>query len=116
MSHSNNCSHLTLSLYGLLGQRGVESRRELHQNAEGFWHYVIVHAPVDSVPSETDTITDLNPWQYITTNGHIGFLHGQRNAVEEILGKTDSPDWFISLRGLATITKAHSLKLTPFSK
>jgi hypothetical protein len=114
MSRSNRCHNLTLNLFRALDGRHIEARRELHQTPEGLWHYVIVHAPTNTPPSETDVITDLTPWQFEGAPPHSGLLHAGRREAQEILATAGAPEWFVSLRGLSTIVEAHTMALTPF--
>jgi hypothetical protein len=115
MAASNQCNNLTLNLYQALDGRNIPARRESHfvPGREPLWHYVINHS-VETLPSEEDLITDLNPWQFDGKHGHRSFLHAERGEVKEILRQEGAPEWFISLRGLATIKDVHTEKLTPF--
>lgn len=114
MSRSNKCDQLTLNLYHAL-KRGGMVRRELHMTRSGLWHYVIAHTPIDSTPSDADVITDLTPWQYPESK-RSGFLHAERQSLQEALIAANAPEWLVSLRGLATIIEPHTEKLTPFMK
>lgn len=111
LSGSNQCHILTRELYTALKNRGIESRRELHQIPDGRWHFVIAHTPIDQAPSQADVITDLNPWQY--NGGHNGYLHADRLWIQKKLGYANAPAWFVSLRGVATITKPHTEEFMP---
>jgi hypothetical protein len=115
MTRSNRCDRLTLEMYSALGAQGLEARRELHRTADGLWHYVIAHASPDAEPSQQDIVSDFNPWQWGATH-RSGVLHGKRLAVQETLGEAGAPAWFVSLRGIATIVEAHTLKLNPFRR
>ena len=114
VSRSNHCHSLTRSLHEALVSRDLEARRELHHTPDGFWHYVIAHAPRDAEPSETDIITDLNPWQFSGGKQRSGYLHTERSSVQEVLAAAEAPEWFISLRGIETIIEAHTDDLHPF--
>ncbi|HEV7453881.1 MAG TPA: hypothetical protein VGO07_01335 [Candidatus Saccharimonadales bacterium] len=116
MSRSNRCHNLTLNLLRALDGRHIEARRELHKTSGGLWHYVIAHAPISAPPTETDIITDLNPWQFDDNPSHSGLLHAERHEVQAVLATEGAPEWFVSLRGLSTIAEAHTEVLTPFAK
>ena len=116
MSRSNVCHHLTLGLLGALNGRKLPARREQHEDGEGRWHYLIAHLPTEAMPSPRDLITDLNPWQFDGRVPQRGYLHGERQEVQDILAAAGAPDWFVGLRGVATITRAHTLQLTPYSR
>lgn len=114
MAETNQCHYLTLNLYHALEGRSLPARRESHfiNQEEPLWHYVIAHE-MGSIPTDEDIITDLNPWQFDAKNSHRTFLHGERGAVQEVLRHSGAPEWFISLRGLATIADTHTEKLMP---
>lgn len=114
MSASNKCHTMTRDLQMSLASRGIQSRRELHQTSDGLWHYVIAHTLEESNPTGSDTITDLNPWQFTGPHHETGYLHARRDDILDILEKAGAPEWFISLRALSTIAKAHTMGLTPF--
>ncbi len=113
MSRSDKCHTMTLDLFRALGSRGISVRRELHQTTEGYWHYIINHN-VTTNPSDTDTITDLNPWAFPDSAPHTGYLHGERHYIQDILRTAGAPETYVALRGLATITALHSERLLPF--
>jgi hypothetical protein len=120
MSESRHCSGLTLRL---LNKLQTPARREMHETGgrRQAWHFIIAHTPIDQPPSEDDVITDLNPWQENVTgwdfkarSSQSGYLHGPRGEVMEKLREAQAPEWHISLRGLATLTAAHTRCLTPY--
>jgi hypothetical protein len=123
MSQSNQCHQLTLGMLGILEANREPARREMHELGTGsWWHFVIAHGDVTAAPSDDDIITDLNPWQYNVEGWESdqriaaadeGYLHGPRGMVMERLAKAGAPEWFVGLRGLATITEAHTTELTP---
>ncbi|MDL2342392.1 MAG: hypothetical protein QFB87_04930 [Patescibacteria group bacterium] len=116
MSRGNKCDRLTFDLHEALTSRGLPSRRELHKVADGRWHFVIAHAAVNAEPAATDLITDLTPWQVEMANRGSGFLHQDREAIMTTLQAAGAPEWFVSLRGIATIAERHTTRLTPFSR
>ena len=112
LAASNQCEMLTKGLYIALTNQGFDIKREYHEDNDGIFHYVINHQPEAEAPREEDVITDLNPWQFMTDHlpsrvTHT-YLHGTRQEVMERLEKEGAPDYFIALRGLATVTKAHT--------
>lgn len=109
MAQSNQCHVLTRGLHNALHGRGLIARREYHSLEDGRWHYLIAHHDADTQPSDTDIITDLNPWQFMPGRTNRTFLHGERREIQEMLRDTGAPEWFISLRGIATIAKTHVL-------
>lgn len=113
MSHSNRCDRLTLHMYEALSNRGHAVRRELHQSADGLWHFLLAHESIETPPSDADLVTCLNPWQYGAPARLTGPLHGERGIVQETLRVHQAPEWFISLRGVETITQVHSTQLAP---
>jgi hypothetical protein len=114
MSRSNVCHHLTLGLLGVLNRRHLPARREEHIDDDARWHYLIAHTSAQQEATPNDIITDLNPWQFDGTVPRRGYLHGERQEVQDVLATAGAPDWFISLRGVATIKRAHTLALSPF--
>jgi hypothetical protein len=111
---TNQCHILTKTLHIALQNRGIETRRELHRTEDGLWHFLVAHTPADAEPSEDDVVTDLNPWQFMeSAPGHYTFIHDSRQAVMEKLAREGAPDYFISLRGLATIVKSHVEETMP---
>jgi hypothetical protein len=113
MSRNNFCHEQTLALYNNLHTRGLESRRELHQNNQG-WHFIIAHAATNSEPSDSDIMTDMNPWQYAGTQAGSGHLHLPRHELMTVLANAGAPEYFVSLRGLATVTQAHTMRMNPY--
>ena len=112
LAGSNQCHVLSKGLYLALKTRNLESRREYHRLDDDTWHYVVAHTPEDAVPTEDDIITDLNPWQYLGQRaGNLSYLHGTRQEVMDILRAHEAPDYIVSLRGLATVAKAHHLDI-----
>lgn len=108
MSWSNQCHNLTYELGEALENRDVMFRRELHQSPENrTWHFVIAHANRDEEPSEDDMITDLNPWQFKPNRGQTGWLHLPRHELQATLEADGAPEYFVALRGVATITDLH---------
>lgn len=108
-SHSSNCDKLSLTLYNCLQARGIPGRREYHADDRGNWHYLIAYGQVDTTPTESDIITDLNPWQWTSDARLTGPLHGPRADVMERLETAGAPDFFIALRGIQTIAMPHRL-------
>jgi hypothetical protein len=107
LSRSRHCAELTSELWHRLTSRGIEVRRELHQ-ANGLWHFVIAHTAPGVSPANTDLITDLNPWYHEIGLPYTGHLHGSRPWVEAQLRITGTPENYIALRGIKTITHAHT--------
>jgi hypothetical protein len=107
LAASNQCHVLTKGLHIALSGRNLDARREFHQDEEGIWHYLIAHHPMDSLPRDDDIITDLNPWQFMQKNlsPNFTYLHGERGEIMDRLASEGAPDYFIALRGLATIRK-----------
>lgn len=112
MAASDQCHVLSKGLYIALKNQGLETRRELHRDKE-VWHYLIAHSPETGEPTEQDIITDLNPWQFMEgePDRTYTFLHGSREEVMDRLVREGAPDYFVALRGISTIQKAHSLTL-----
>lgn len=114
LAGSNQCHVLSKGLWLALDARGIRSRRELHQDDEGLWHYVVAHTPLDAQPSEDDIVTDLNPWQFMDRPPlHYTYLHESRQDLMDRLASEGAPDYFVALRGLATVVMPHtdSLKI-----
>jgi hypothetical protein len=114
MSHSNRCDRLSLNGYAAFTGRHLPVRRERHDiqiEGENLWHYVLAHTPEQAAPTHADIITDFNPWQFEARRAHAGILHGPRDEVQQMLADAGAPEWFVSLRGLATITTAHTTVL-----
>lgn len=107
-SAGNQCHQMTYLIEAALRSRGHEVGRELHRDDSGNWHYLLRHTPTESTPTETDLITDLNPWQWAKglSKGR-GLLHAPRHEVMETLRDAGAPDYFIALRSLTTLVKAH---------
>ncbi len=111
-SAGNQCHQMTHIVAAALSNRGHEVGRELHRDDEGNWHYLIRHTAADATPTDADLITDFNPWQW--ANGLSrgkGLLHAPRAEVMETLHEVGAPDFFIALRSLKTIVKAHESDL-----
>ncbi|MDQ5958764.1 MAG: hypothetical protein QG562_583 [Patescibacteria group bacterium] len=113
-TRGNLCHLLTYYVFERLKIEGLVARRELHMDANRVWHFLIAHSDANATPTESDIISDLNPWQ-----GHYsgtGILHGSRSYVIDTLRTRGLPESHIALRGLKTIKVAHDLRLNPFSK
>lgn len=108
-SHSSNCDRLTLQMARCLLSRGLEFRREFHQDNEKYWHYVIAHAAIEATPRIDDVITDMNPWQWTTSKEYSGPLHGPRHEVMQQLLDAGAEESFVALRGIETIVTAHRM-------
>ena len=106
-SHSNQCQPLTFDLMIALQNRGFPVRRELHKDDNGNWHYILAHADSNSIPSDNDMMTDVNPWQWTADMKYKGPLHATREDVMAALERAGAPDYFIALRSLETIVKSH---------
>lgn len=104
MSHSHQCQPLSHHMLQALQHRGYELRRELHQDETGNWHYLLAHG---DEPADDELVTDLNPWQYTADSRLTGPLHAPRSEVMARLQQEQAPEFFVALRGLATIVKAH---------
>ncbi len=111
MSRSDECHLLTRDLWDALRTRGIPARRELHV-ANGVWHFVIAHNPVDTEPRPDNVITDLNPWRGISDASRTGYLHGLRSEVQDLLLEAGCPEELVALRGVGTITEAHTMQYT----
>ena len=110
-SKGNRCDLLTLHAFEALEFRGDAVRRELHEDGHGNWHYLLAHGPVDAEPTDSDLMSDMNPWQWRETGG--GILHAPRDEVMEQLRAAGAPDFFVALRSLETITKSHDTLKNP---
>lgn len=110
MASSNQCHVLTKGLSTALSLRGIEHRREYHETPDDDpFHFVIAHTPRDSDPSDSDLITDLNPWQFLpSASVHHTYIHAPRHELMQRLADAGAPDYFIALRGLETIVHAHT--------
>lgn len=106
-SHGSSCDQLTILALDCFNARKEEVRREWHKDNAGNWHYLIVHEPVLAVPSMSDVVTDLNPWQYTTNRQLSGPLHMTREALMTTLREHEAPAFFVALRGLSTIYQSH---------
>lgn len=106
----NRCDVLTLDVMTALVNRGESVRRELHVDNERRWHYLLAHTAIDEVPSD-DIVSDLNPWQWRGSGGQI--LHGHRGDVMEQLAAAGAPEFFVTLRGLKTISMVHDVRKYP---
>ncbi|MBC7512233.1 hypothetical protein H7142_01055 [Candidatus Saccharibacteria bacterium] len=108
LAGSNQCHVLSKGLWIALKNRGIETRRERHEAENGDWHYLIAHAPVDAEPSDEDVITDLNPWQFMDRPPlNLGYLHGTRDKVTDIMESHGASQHARSLRLLSTLSIAH---------
>lgn len=111
-TRGNRCDLLTLSVMNqTLSNEGLQLSRELHQNEHGDWHYILAHRAPDAEPTETDLMSDLNPWQW--GGSGQGILHMPRNELMDHLSNKGAPAHFVALRSLTTITKAHDLRSNP---
>jgi hypothetical protein len=108
LSHSNRCHILSIELFRALDARNIECRRELHKVNDA-WHYVVATASPTEPPSQQDLIVDPNPWQFEPTAKHSGFLYDSRINVQVKLGEAGAPEWFVGLRGIASIVEAHAV-------
>ena len=106
-SSGSRCYIQTRSFQLRAEAHGILLRRELHRDELGNWHYVIAHSPPDTEPTETDTITDLNPWQFSKGKIQKGLLHGPRAVVMEALQEEGASDIVLALRGLETLVLAN---------
>jgi len=107
-SSGNQCHQLTHLVATTLKNRGYDVGRELHRDDLENWHYLLRHNAADSVPTNDDLITDLNPWQWAKDlSKGKGLLHGTRAEVMETLYHAGAPDFFIALRSLSTVVKSH---------
>jgi hypothetical protein len=106
VAQSNLCQHLSKDLVAALVTRDLSAQREYHElNDKSSWHFMVAHHDADTLPSDADIVTDLNPWQYMTQRTTDTFLHGERGQVMDILRSRGAPDWFVSLRGIHTIAQ-----------
>lgn len=117
-SGGNQCGLLTLAVYNnlvnhpaLLQQRTV-LKRELHQDDMGNWHYMLKLGNTQDEPTESDTIADLNPWQFNGKKGS-GILYGARADIMDTLSQNNAPDFFVALRGIETITHENDTRTNP---
>lgn len=111
-SAGNQCHQMTYIMEAALRNRGHDVARELHRDDSGNWHYLIRHTAPDSLPTDADIITDLNPWQWAKgLSKGKGLLHAPRTEVIDTLREAGAPDFFVALRSLATIVKAHEPNL-----
>lgn len=113
LSSSNQCGLLTACVWQRLTNSGLVVNRELHQDENGNWHYLLRHAGSEQVPKENDIMSDLNPWQFDGSKGS-GILHGPRSEIMDALASKEAPDFFVALRGLDTITALHDMRENPF--
>lgn len=110
----NRCDLLTLAVMNRIGrEEGALLRRELHQNENGDWHYILAHEPTDAKPTNDDLMSDLNPWQW--GGRGRGLLHMQRGELMDFLSSRGAPDHFVALRAVETIVKAHDTRANPFT-
>ncbi len=113
-SMGNRCDILTYDVMEAMKHRSVLLRRELHQDEDGNWHYLLANEPRYCEPTDDDLVTDLNPWQWRTYGG--GILHAPRAELMQALNEAGAPDTFVALRSMATITKIHDTRINPFFK
>ena len=107
MSHSHQCQPMSFHMMQALTNRGHVLRRELHQDENGNWHYLLAHTKEDADPTEHDLVTDLNPWQYTADAKVSGPLHARRDEIMDRLRLEQAPEFFVALRGLETIVQTH---------
>lgn len=107
MSHSHQCQPLSFHMLQALQNRGHVLRRELHQDDGGNWHYLLAHTDEEAQPTDSDLVTDLNPWQYSVESRLTGPLHAPRDEVMARLREEQAPEGFVALRALETIVNAH---------
>ena len=112
-TRGNQCHLLTLAVMNMLQRNHPDApiRRELHQDSEGNWHYVLAHNVPDAKPTDTDMISDLNPWQW--GGAGQGILHMPRGEAMNYLTKQGAPAHFVALRGIETIVQSHHLEANP---
>lgn len=110
-SRGNRCDLLTYHVLRALEYREMEVRRELHMNENGSWHYILAHAHAEAEPTETDLMSDLNPWQ--GRDFSRGMLHLPRAELMEQLRVSGANESFVALRSLSTIVRAHDTRLNP---
>lgn len=114
-TRGNRCDILTRAVMNRVQHiEGVALRRELHQDAEGNWHYILAHEPIDADPDGHDLMSDLNPWQW-GGFGH-GIFHMPRDELMVQLQDVGAPKHFIALRSIDTVTKAHDTRSNPYSR
>lgn len=114
-TRGNRCDLLTQAVMNrMLHIEGIALRRELHQDADGNWHYILAHEPIDAKPMDTDLMSDLNPWQW--RGSGRGMLHLPRNELMLQLQENGAPEHFVALRSIDTITTTHDLRRNPYSK
>ncbi|MBP9667846.1 hypothetical protein KBD87_03510 [Candidatus Saccharibacteria bacterium] len=111
-SNGNRCDALTHAVMQAMMNREMTFRRELHQDKEGNWHYILAHAAPKEKPTDDDLMTDMNPWQWRDFGG--GILHVPRRELMAILASEGAPVSFIALRGVETITEAHDRRVNPY--
>ncbi len=110
----NLCHLLTYYAFGRLTRIGLVLRRELHIDDAANWHYLLVHDSPEIAPTDTDIVSDLNPWQWRDYGS--GILHGPRHEVINTLRENGAPENVVALRGLRTISNPHHMQLNPFTK
>lgn len=114
-TNGNQCHLLTLGVFNQLRNSGIVTiSRELHQDNQGNWHYLLRHTAPGTEPTAEDTVSDLNPWQGRKFGGEL--LHGTRQDVLQELQRQNMPDSFIALRSVTTITAGHDIYINPYSK
>lgn len=114
-TRGNRCDLLTQAVMNrMLRIEGIALRRELHQDTDGNWHYILAHEPLDAEPTDTDLMSDLNPWQW--GGSGRGMVHLPRHELMDYLGEKGAPEHFIALRSTATVTKAHDVRRNPFTR
>lgn len=110
-SAGNQCHALTFHVMTALQYADIPVRRELHRDRFDNWHYVLAHTALDAMPTDDDLISDLNPWQWRPERMGSGPIHAPRGELMEILRRSGAPEFFIALRSLETVVKAHEPKL-----
>jgi hypothetical protein len=114
MSRSTKCHTMTLDMLRHLESGNIAVRRELHVTAKGLWHFVLAHTELDAEPTDSDIITDLNPWIFNPDKRYAGPLHAPRDEMQRTLYEAGAPASWIALHGLETVAVAHTKALTPF--
>lgn len=110
----NRCDFLTQYVMCGLRVHGFPVSRELHKDSIGNWHYLLAHRLPTTEPSDSDLISDLNPWQ--GNNLGVGILHAPRLEVIQKLQATGLSESFVALRGLSTLVISNHEKINPFSR
>lgn len=111
----NRCDLLTHAMMmQMIRLDGVTPRRELHQNNQGDWHYILAHEPIEAKPTNDDLVSDLNPWQWGGQGS--GILHMPRGELLDFLSSRGAPAQFVALRSIETITCQHDVRANPFRR